>query len=69
MYFIAYLPVNEIDYEVAQANSKELEWFASKQEIYDEFGEGTPSKLIILTHLEIELTDNHIMTFEDIGMN
>lgn len=68
MRFKAYIPLSEIDIQVANANDTEIEWYASKQEIYTEFGVDCPITPIIIDGLVIEL-DNYDMEFHTIGEN
>ena len=68
MRFKAYIPLSEIDIQVANANGTEIEWYASKKEIYAEYGTDCPITSIIISDLVIEL-DNYDMEFNTIGEN
>tara|TARA_R110000824_G_scaffold25285_1_gene88187 strand:- start:588 stop:794 length:207 start_codon:yes stop_codon:yes gene_type:complete len=68
MRFKAYIPLSDIDIQVANANGTEIEWYASKLEIYAEYGTDCPITSIIISDLVIEL-DNYDMEFNTIGEN
>jgi len=68
MRFKAYIPLSEIDIQVANANGTEIEWYASKSDIYAEYGTDCPITSIIISDLVIEL-DNFDMEFNTIGEN
>ena len=53
---------------MANANGTEIEWYASKKEIYAEYGIDCPITSIIISDLVIEL-DNYDMEFNTIGEN
>jgi len=69
MDFIGYLAVNDIDLEVAKANSTLLDWYGSLDEVYEDYGEGADVTEIVICDFEIELMDGYIMSFEDMGLN
>lgn len=69
MYFIAYLNANQLDIDVAEANDSVLDWFGSKEELYEWCGEDADITTILIPDFEIELPDGYIMTFNDIGLN
>ena len=68
MYFKGYIDANEIDLEVAKANSTTMEWYSSKEDLYEWCGEDVEITEILIIDFELDI-DGHIMTFENIGMN
>jgi len=68
MWFKGFIPLSGIDIDVSIANKDYADWYASIDELIDDYGRSAEITEIIIIDFELEIED-HIMTFENIGMN
>ena len=68
MLFKGFIPLSGIDIDVSIANGTYADWYSSIDELLDDYGSYDEITEIIIIDFELEI-DNHIMTFENIGMN